>query len=125
MPMVKPGWVLVIILVVLLLISGGVIYWQHGQIVEAAETYGKAKQLADDTRASAMACSRSVDDLRTEGKKRDGRILAALNAVAPAVKADQEASLRALQAMPTDAKKLCESLQLYLQGEIKAERKIP
>lgn len=80
-------------------------------------------QIAADTKASAASCSSSVDKLAKSGQDRDKRLEAALRGVAPQVRADLEASQRALQARPDDPKDLCGSLERYLRRSIKDEKK--
>lgn len=111
-----------LILGILLAISVALNGWQYHQALEAATKYGTTKQLADDTKAAAGACTKGVEDLAKAGRGRQNDLLAALKAVAPQVAAEQTAALQALQAKPDDAKDLCGSLERYLKGQIKAER---
>lgn len=107
---------------VALLLSGAANAWLFHERDKAIEARGVAAQLNADTRAAAHTCSTSVDRLALAGAARDGRIEAALKQVAPQVKADQAAALRALQARPDNPADLCGSALRFLQRSIKEER---
>lgn len=96
--------------------------WQYHQHTKDAVAFGTTKQLAEDTKAAAGACSTSVDNLAKAGRTRQDAILAALAGVAPKVAELQKEALVAAQAKPDDPKDLCGSLQRYLKAQVRAER---
>ena len=111
-----------VVLGILLAVSAAGNAYQYSRALEDATRYGTTKQLAEDAKAGATACTASVDKLADAGKARQARLERALLAVAPAVRADQEAALRALTAKPDDASDPCGSLERYWKAQIKAER---
>ncbi len=94
-------------------------YHEHGKDVAAAAVATSAYQGAKD---AGKTCTDSVDKLAADGKVRQRTLIDALARIAPAVKADQEAALKALQAKPDDPKDLCASLGRYLAAEILKDR---
>lgn len=96
--------------------------WQYHQHDQSVRLEAQARQFADDTKASAGACSASVDRLAKDGRDRQAELLRLLRGIAPAVAENQKAALAALNAKPDNPQDLCASLQRYLQVEIQLER---
>lgn len=113
-----PIAVLAALLAVSVLANG----WLFHQRDKAIAADARAEQLNKDTVAAAGACTASVDKLAKDGRARSQRLDKALEGIAPAVRAEQEAADKAQRARPDDPKNLCASLERYLQGQIKAER---
>ncbi len=110
------------ILGILLAVSVALNGWQYSNALSDATRYGTTKQLAEDTKAAAGACTQSVRDLDRAGKTRQSALILALNGIAPKVAELQAQSLEAGRAKPDDPKDLCGSLERYLRGQVKAER---
>lgn len=70
----------------------------------------------------AKACTDSIDNLASEGKKRQQAILRAIAASAGKVDQLRAESQTALAAKPDDPNDLCGSAMRYLQREIQRER---
>lgn len=112
----------IVVLSVLLAVSSAGNFYQYRQALEDATRYGTTKQLAEDTKAAAGACTKSVDDLAKKGDARARRLEDALKAVAPTVSRNQAEAIAALRAQPDDLKDLCGSLGRYWKREIEAEK---
>ena len=112
------------VLGILLALSAAGNAYQYHQAGKLQVRIGTTKQLADDTKAAATACSAGVDRLETAGTNRQKALDAALRGIAPKVLALQEASLLAGRAQPDQPSDLCGSLTRYLQGQVKAERNL-
>lgn len=109
------------ILSILLALSVAGNAWQfhiHDKLVATAAT---AEQISRDTKAAADACSASVDNLATEGRKQREDTLAAIKAQQPAIESLRSAANLALLAKPINPKDLCSSLDTYLRAEIRKE----
>lgn len=111
------------VLGILLACSVALNAWQENRHTEASVRFGTTSQLAADAKAAAGTCSASVDKLAQAGRAREKRLIGALERIAPEVKADQLAALQALKDRPDNPQDLCGSLERYLRGKIKAEKK--
>lgn len=111
-----------ILLAILLAISVAGNGWQYHEHGKDLVRIGTTEQLAADTREAAKACSTSVDNLATQGKKQHTTVLANLQAQAGKVASLEGAAIAALNARPADPANLCKSLELYLRGQINAEK---
>lgn len=112
-----------VILGILLAISVAGNVWQYHEHTVDSIRLGTTKQLADDTKAAAQACTQGVLDLDKAGKARQRRLEDALAAVAPKVAQEQQAAIAALQARPDDPKDLCGSLERWWKARIAEEKK--
>ena len=119
--MSPPTVALAVLGVLLALSTAGNLYFWHERdgLLQREAT---VQQLARDTRNAANACTKSVEDLGKKGAERDRRIAAAIEAVAPKVRADQQAALQALASRPDNPQDLCGSLERYLRAQIQQDR---
>lgn len=111
-----------IILGILLALSAAGNAWQYNQHTEDAVRFGTTKQLSDDTKAAASACSAGVERIEKAGRTRGLALAKAMNDLAPKVQTLEAAATLAARAKPDDPKDLCGSLDRYLEERIKAER---
>jgi len=111
-----------ILLAILLFLSVAGNAWQYNEHSQDMVKIGTTEQLAADTKAAAEACSTSVDNLAKKGATQHATVLANLAAQAGKVAGLEGAAIAALNAKPADPADLCKSLELYLRGQIKAER---
>ena len=110
------------VLGILLALSAAGNAYQYHQAGKLQVRIGTTKQLADDTKAAATACSAGVDRLETASTARQTALEKALKGIAPKVAALNAEALVASRAKPDDPKDLCGSLERYLKGQVKAER---
>lgn len=112
-----------IILGILLALSVAGNAWQYHEHTADSIKFGTTKQLADDTKAAASACSAGVDRMEKAGTTRQRALDAALKGIQPALEKSQRDVMDALKARPDDPKDLCGSLGRYLNQQIQAEKK--
>lgn len=110
----------VLILLLLLSLAGNAWFWHERDSLMQREA--TVTQLQADTKASAKACSDSVDSLAEQGRIRGAALAKALAAVAPKVAELQKEQFDVLKRKPDNPGDLCGSLQRFLQSEIKKER---
>lgn len=96
--------------------------WQYKQHDQAVRLEAQARQLAEDTKGAAGACSASVDQLAKDGRDRQAELLRLLKGIAPAVAENQRQAIAALNANPDNPADICGSVLRYLQREIVKER---
>jgi len=96
--------------------------WQYHEHGKDLIKIGTAEQFAADTMAAAKTCSDSVDNLAAKAATQHASVLASLRAQASQVAALKGATIAALNAQPADPADLCQSLEIYLSAQIKAER---
>lgn len=115
----------VAILAILLALSSAGNAYQYHENGKLQGRVGASDQLAMDTKASADACTKGVDNLAKAGKTRQGELLAAMKEAQPKVAALEAAATVAARAKPDNPQDLCGSLHRYLRDQIKAERGKP
>lgn len=110
------------ILGILLALSVAGNAWQYHEHTVDSVKFGTTKQLADDTKAAAQACSDGVDALQKQGAGTRTAIIAALQGESARIKGLQQDALTALAARPDNPADLCGSLDRYLKAQIAKER---
>jgi len=88
----------------------------------ALEGKATAETALTGWKSSAETCSKSVDKLAGDGKKRHQEILDKLDSETGRIKGLQHDALNALAARPDDPKDLCGSIARYFKAEIQKER---
>lgn len=108
--------VLALVILLLLSIAGNAYFWhERDGLIQKEAT---VTQLERDTKANALACKGSVDELGTKTEHQKMDIIKALGGAAAGIKQHQEDSLAALAATPEDAANLCGSLLKFWQSRL-------
>lgn len=92
--------------------------WQFHLLGEAKVEIGTTRQLAEDSKAAATACTVGVDNLEKAGRRRQADLLGAMTRIAPQVAEGQKKALETLNAKPDNPNDLCGSLERYWRQQL-------
>ena len=118
----NPLMIAVAVLGVLLAVSSTLNAWQYKEREKTLTVAATASQLAEDTKATAQACSDGVDRLARAGDANRRAIITAVDATKGQIAGLQQQALAASRAKPDNPQDLCGSLERYLKAQIKAEK---
>lgn len=97
--------------------------WLFNSRDSALEKVAQFETANQTLTTASKTCSDSVDNLAKEGVKRRNETIAAFAKEAARIKVLQQDALTVLNAKPIDPNDLCKSVLVYLQSELKKERR--